>query len=131
MTTARKKIAYSEDIVTSIPPPSNWRDASDMRWAARHWASRIGVNLRAIHIRPMTTKWASISTAGRLTLDTALLEIDRELGEFVIVHELVHLLCPDARHGRVFKSFMTAYLPGWSELERGLQEKSRPMNKPR
>lgn len=77
--------------------------------------------MRSIHIRAMTTKWASISTSGRLTLDASLLTLPRDLGEFVIVHELVHLLCPDAGHGRVFKSFLMAYMPDWEERERRLQ----------
>jgi len=77
----------------------------------------------------MSRKWASISTAGRLTLDTSLLDLDRELGEFVIVHELVHLLCPEAAHGRVFKSFMNAYLPGWEERLQRLDAITRPVNK--
>jgi predicted metal-dependent hydrolase len=63
----------------------------------------------------MSTKWASVSTAGRLTLNSELLEIPRELGEFVIVHELVHLLAPN--HGKVFKSFMHAYMPDWQQRE--------------
>ena len=46
---------------------ATWHDAEDMRWAARHWATRIGVRLRQVHIRPMQTKWASISTAWRVT----------------------------------------------------------------
>jgi len=95
--------------------PERWHDADDIRWAARQWAARIGVPLRSITLRPMSRKWASISTAGRLTLDTALLDLDRDLGEFVVVHELVHLLCPGAGHGRVFTSFMAAYLPDWTE----------------
>ena len=77
----------------------------------------------------MSRKWASISTAGRLTLDTSLLDLDRELGEFVIVHELVHLLCPEAAHGRVFKSFMNEYLPGWEERLQRLDAITRPVNK--
>jgi hypothetical protein len=32
------------------------------------------------------------------------------------VHELVHLLAPN--HGKVFKSFMSAYLPDWEEREK-------------
>ena len=64
-------------------------------------------------------KWASISTSGRLTLSTDLLDLPEALGEFVIVHELVHLLAPN--HGRVFKSFMSAYLPDWEERQHHLQ----------
>ncbi|MGD0327656.1 MAG: M48 family metallopeptidase [Halobacteriota archaeon] len=56
---------------------------------------------------------------GRLTLSADLLKIPKELGEFVIVHELVHLLIPN--HGKVFKSFMLAYLPDWEAKERLLQ----------
>ncbi len=65
-----------------------WHDADELRWAARHWAVRIGVKTPQVHLRAMTTKWASISTAGRLTLNTDLLALPKPLGEFVIVHEL-------------------------------------------
>jgi predicted metal-dependent hydrolase len=68
----------------------------------------------------MKSKWASISTAGRLTLDTDLLSLPPELAESVVVHELVHLLAPN--HGKVFKSFMDAYLPDWQERERRLAD---------
>lgn len=98
---------------------SSWDDADELRWAARHWAARIGVQTRQIHLRLMRTKWASISAGGRLTLNTELLLVPRELGEFVIVHELVHLLAPN--HGRVFKSFMDAYLPDWRERDAALR----------
>ena len=100
--------------------PHSWQDAVEFRWAARHWASRMSVRLRAIHVRPMATKWASVSTAGRLTLNAELVELPRDLGEFVIVHELVHLLCPESRHGRVFRSFMFAYLPDWEQRQERL-----------
>ena len=96
-----------------------WHDADDLRWAARHWATRIGVRLVQVHVRPLRTKWASISTRGRLTLDADLIALPRELGELVIVHELVHLLA--ANHGKLFKSFLFAYLPDWEERERALR----------
>ena len=116
-------------------PDALWRDADDLRWAARHWAARIGVSLRRLTVRPMKRKWASISTVGRLTLDASLIQLPRHLGEFVIVHELVHLLCPQSRHGRVFKAFLSAYLPGWQQQESALQQYARhpprKMKKPR
>ena len=113
---------------TQAPEPPTqeqvcWQDTEELRWAARHWAVRIGVKAPQVHLRPMTTKWASISTAGRLTLNTDLLVLPKPLGEFVIVHELVHLLAPN--HGRVFKSFMHAYLPDWEERQQRLHT-SRP-----
>ena len=96
------------------------RRPDDLRWAARHWATRIGVKLTQIHVRPMRSKWASMSTAGRLTLNTDLLTIPTSLAEYVVVHELVHLLAPN--HGKVFKSFLTAYLPDWQDRDKQLRE---------
>lgn len=99
---------------------NRWHDAEELRWAVRHWATKIGVRAPHIHLRGMRTKWASLSTVGRLTLNTELLDLPKDLGEFVIVHELVHLLAPN--HGKVFKSFMHAYLPEWEKREQALQK---------
>lgn len=96
-----------------------WLCPDDMKAAAFEWADRMHINLLQIRIGSMSRKWASISTIGRLTLSNDLLKIPKELGEFVIVHELVHLLVPN--HGKVFKSFMFAYLPDWEEKETLLQ----------
>jgi predicted metal-dependent hydrolase len=64
----------------------------------------------------MSRKWASISTTGRLTLNSELLDMPKLLGEFVIVHEVVHIIAPN--HGKVFKSFMFAiYQIGKRESE--------------
>ena len=60
-----------------------------------------------------------ITPSGWLTLDPMLLTMPKDLGEFVIVHELVHLLAPN--HGRLFKLFLHAYLPDWEEREGRLQ----------
>ena len=111
-----KRTPKTEEQTVSI---TTWHDADDLRWAVRHWAARIGVKPARVQIRPLQTKWASISTNGSMTLDLALLTLPKELGEFVIVHELVHLLVPN--HGRVFKSFMHAYLPDWEIREKQLQ----------
>ena len=88
---------------------------ADLKNAVSQWADRIGVKVREIHLRQMQRKWASISTNGRLTLNADLLSLPEALTEFVIVHELVHLLVPN--HGKLFKSFMSAYLPDWEERQ--------------
>ncbi len=111
----RKTVHQTEKAVNT----TIWYDSDELRWAVRDWAVRIGVKPSQVQLRPMSTKWASISTTGRVTLSTDLLAIPKELGEFVIVHELVHLLVPN--HGRVFKSFMHAYMPDWETREKQLQ----------
>ena len=92
---------------------------ADLKSAVQQWADHIGVKVQEIHLRHMRRKWASISTNGRLTLNTDLLNLPEMLTEFVIVHELVHLLVPN--HGKLFKSFMSAYLPDWKERENRLR----------
>ena len=52
---------------------------------------------RAISLRPMRNKWASCSTAGNLSFNDELLGLDRELGDYVIVHELLALLRAEPR----------------------------------
>src|SRR5688572_7864408 len=97
---------------------SRWQDADELRWAIRHYAVKIGVRVPAVYLRPMRTKWASMSTAGRMTVDTYLLRVPKDLGYFFVVHELDHLLVPN--HGKVFKSFLHAYMPDWEQREKRL-----------
>ncbi len=76
------------------------------------WAHRIGVaeRLREIHIRPMKRKWASISTRGRLTLNTELYTQPADFRREVIVHELLHLKLNSGHHGKLFRRLLQSYL---------------------
>lgn len=74
----------------------------------RRWAQRIGVEPKEIHLRPMKRKWASASSAGRLTFDTDLLIEPPEKRAEVIVHELVHLKI--GNHGPLFRNLVRAHL---------------------
>lgn len=74
----------------------------------RAWARRIGVEPREVHIRPMKRKWASCSSAGRLTFNTELLQQPAAFRREVIVHELVHLMVRN--HGPLFRALVRAYL---------------------
>lgn len=98
---------------------SEQNNPADLKDTVQQWANYIGVKVQEIHFRQMQRKWASISMKGRLTLNTELLNLPEALTEFVIVHELVHLLVPN--HGKLFKSFMSAYLPDWEERQNRLR----------
>ena len=103
---------------------SIWNDSEELKGAVGQWADRIGVQVREVHLRNMRRKWASISMNGRLTLNTDLINLPRALGEFVIVHELVHLLAPN--HGKLFKSYLSAYLPDWEDRQLEIQTLPNP-----
>jgi predicted metal-dependent hydrolase len=83
-------------------------------------SERIGVTVRRVQVGTMRRKWASCSSRGTLTLSADLLRLPRDLLEYVVCHELVHLRVPE--HGKGWQSLMGAYLPGWREREQRLAE---------
>jgi predicted metal-dependent hydrolase len=88
----------------------------------RDWATRLEVSVRAVTVRKMRNKWASCSTAGRLTFDEALLSKSSQLQDYVIVHELLHLSVPN--HGKLWKSLMRAHLGDYEIYEKQLKTKT-------
>lgn len=72
------------------------------------WSHRIGVEPKEVHVRPMSRKWGSCSTSGRLSFNAELLTKDAEFRRRVIVEELLHLKVPN--HGKLFKRLLGAYL---------------------
>lgn len=88
-----------------------WNSREEFRERAIELAQHIGVEIRRLTLRPMRTKWASCSTNGQLTFNDELLALDKELGHYVIVHELVHLKVPN--HGKLWQAFMLAYCPDY------------------
>jgi predicted metal-dependent hydrolase len=79
------------------------------------WAVRLCVTPKAICLQRMTRKWGSCSPRGRVCFATDLLGESADFRTAVIVHELLHLAVPN--HGKLFKSFMNAYLPGWQRTD--------------
>lgn len=94
-------------------------DKDKFKARVRNWADKLGARVTSISVRPMTTKWASYSTTGRLTFDVLLLELREELQDFVIAHELLHFQAPN--HGRLWKSLMRAHLGEHEKLEAELR----------
>ena len=98
----------------------------------REWAGKLDIHVVSLAVRPMTNKWASCSTSGNLNFNAELLTLDRELSDYVIVHELLHFFVPN--HGRVWKSLMRAHLGDYEKTEALLREKGqrpRPYGYPR
>ena len=56
----------------------------------------------------MKNKWASCSTAGNFNFNADLLSMEQKVGDYVIVHELLHFFAPN--HGKLWKSLMRADL---------------------
>lgn len=94
-------------------------DKAEFKGRVRGWAEKLGAPVTSITVRPMTTKWGSCSTSGRLTFDASLLKLRKELQDYVIAHEMLHVHAPN--HGRLWKSLMRAHLGEYEQLERELR----------
>lgn len=66
-----------------------------------------------IVIKPMTSQWGSLSPAGAMTLDLALILARPSAFEYVLVHELCHLL--HANHSRAYWREVEARFPAWRD----------------
>lgn len=77
-----------------------------------HWQSAIGKQAGDWGIKKMKTKWGSCNIAQRrIWLNLELAKKPLECLEYVLVHELVHLL--ERHHNDRFKAYMDKYLPQW------------------
>ncbi len=97
-----------------------WRDREEFKARVLEWASKLDVKAHAIYVRPMSRKWASCSMAGTLSFNDELIGMDKQLGDYVIVHELLHFAVPN--HGKLWKMLMRAHLGDYEQLERRLAD---------
>jgi len=109
-----------EKLNNNIPVerPAPLHDAATIRVMVMQWADRIGLDVGRVQLRDMTRKWGSCSSKGNITLNTALYYIPHHLVEYVVVHELVHMIVFD--HSIGFWQKLGEYLPDYRDREREL-----------
>jgi len=77
-----------------------------------HWESIIGVQVADWQVKKMKTKWGTCNiTAGRIWLNLELAKKSAQCLEYIIVHEMVHLL--ERHHNDRFTALMTKFMPQW------------------
>lgn len=80
----------------------------------QHWAPVVKRRPNACGIRKMKTKWGSCNIeAKRIWLNLELVKKPPECLEYILVHELVHLL--ERHHNERFRKYMDKFLPKWRE----------------
>lgn len=87
------------------------------------WEPRVGREHGALRLRRMKSRWGSCNTrTGSITVNTALAEHPPSALEYVLVHELVHLI--ERGHGPGFYAEMAALLPDWKKRRAALRQGS-------
>jgi predicted metal-dependent hydrolase len=119
-------------IVLQIPPnyPMPKREEVMMRWLRKElrkeaaglfekWQKKIGVKASSWGIKRMKTRWGTCNHgAGRIWINLELAKKSIAFTEYIIVHELVHLI--EKNHNERFVDLMTKYLPKWRSLKEEL-----------
>jgi predicted metal-dependent hydrolase len=85
------------------------------------WEGRLGVDVSAYFLQRMKTKWGSCNHRARhIRLNTELVKKPRELLEYVVVHEMAHLIEPT--HSERFVALLNRHYPGWREARAELND---------
>ena len=91
-----------------------------------HWCRQMEVDYEFLGLRRMSTRWGScVPSRGRIWLNVALMDHTEDLLEYVIVHEVVHLL--EGSHGPRFRALMDLHLPDWPERRHRLDSGGAPI----
>ncbi|QEL20747.1 M48 family peptidase [Limnoglobus roseus] len=131
------KPAVSHDhrrITLSVRPGSDraTRDAVMSRWhrallhevvpgLIRKWEPKLKVPVAGYHLQRMRTKWGSCNhRANRIRLNSELGKKPKDLLEYVVVHEMVHLIEPT--HSDRFVELLEKHYPPWREARVELNE---------
>lgn len=78
------------------------------------WEAKLGVKVTGYYLRRMKTKWGSCNhRAGNIRLNTELVKKPKDLLEYVVVHEMLHLIEPT--HSERFTSLLDRHYASWRE----------------
>lgn len=91
---------YREQVKKAVPP------------LVAKWGRLIGLKVERFYVQRMKTKWGSCNPRARtIRLNTDLAKKPRECLEYVLVHEMIHLLVPT--HNTRFTTLMDQFMPKW------------------
>ena len=86
------------------------------------FAPAVNRKINRVVVRKMTTRWGSCnSRKGYINLSLNLIEKAPELVEYVVLHELTHLIYP--HHQKSFYGFIAALMPDFRSREKRLNKK--------
>lgn len=100
---------YREQLHAVIPP------------LIQEWELKLGVTVSRYYLQRMKTKWGACNhRAGNIRLNSELVKKPKDLLEYVIVHEMLHLVEPT--HSEHFVALLEKYYPTWREARAELNE---------
>jgi predicted metal-dependent hydrolase len=87
----------------------------------QRWEPKLGVEVAGYFLQRMKTKWGGCNHRARnIRLNTELVKKPKDLLEYVVVHEMLHLIAPT--HSERFLTLMSQHYPAWREARTELNE---------
>lgn len=103
---------YRDQLKSALPP------------MFEKWSKVLGVEANQWLIKKMKTRWGTCNPrAKRITMSLELAKYSHELIEYVVCHELAHLI--EASHNQRFKSILSAAIPDWKLRQKQLNPKTK------
>ena len=88
-------------------------------------ATEHGLSFSRVTIRNQRSRWGSCSRRGAIALNYRLVLMPREVADYVLIHELMHL--KEQNHGRRFWRLVEAACPAFRDAERWLRTDGRSL----
>jgi len=94
---------YRKQLKAAVPP------------LIAEWEQKLGVNVERLFVQKMKTRWGSCNNKkNSIRLNTELAKKTKECLEYIVVHEMTHLIEPT--HNHRFIALMDYHLPHWKQL---------------
>jgi len=84
----------------------------------KYFAQLMQLEYKMIKFRKMKSRWGSCTSQAVLTFNTELMKVDKQLIDYVIVHELAHLV--HMNHSQAFHTLVELYLSDAKYLKKEL-----------
>ena len=92
-----------------------------MRKIVTHYETIVGHTVKSLRIRKMKTRWGSCNPKRSfINLNADLIQAPKIAIEYVVLHELAHLVHPD--HSAGFYSYLSVHMPDWKHRKQVLED---------
>jgi len=92
----------------------------ELKSTVSFYSRLLGIKYGRIFIKMQKTKWASCSSKANLSFNLAMLALPDKLREYIVVHELAHLIEP--KHTKAFWDLVGFYYPDYKTAEKELKK---------
>jgi len=116
---ARAKTDNKEKILSLYNDYYRYKSGEYLTQRVEYFSTLMNLQYSSLKFRKMKSRWGSCNSRKEIALNSELMKVDKKLIDYVIVHELSHLV--HMNHSKAFHSLVTNYLPTPKNLRKELK----------